>query len=528
MVEAGRCAGKEEMTEMQDEEGIEGAMQSHQQMEANQQSGAAETAEIVTVVLTADNHLGSTAFGQQPKKREEWQRRLRSAFQQVTDFAVGQGVDFFIQAGDLFDSATPDERDRSFVAARLAQLRQANVRVFALGGTHDTPADAHTTEGEGEPAPQLSYARLGALTYFATNTFDLEPVTIDVRGVRVGICGLSVSDVLGVSGAPGESGVLADQFDDPLVRMHVASDIEGAAIPILILHAPIEGLAGDSSRLDSRLQVKRESIARQSAFRTILAGYHHTHHQLRLGRCDVIVAGATQHSGFNTANTADIANASSETPGFVFLGLDTNGLRWCKHIAVDALALRSLVIGTAELWDAQGSSIAQQSATEAILARLRPLCDEQAMVQLRLVGTLTRSQYHQLDLNCLRRFGEEHAFALAIDDSGLELLPESEVAQVASVFVETDERFSPREELVALADEWIAAAPDEQEKEALRATKEELLAAMDNVGTDYYLITCPLDRVPREGARPSTVSRPVGANSLRPGANDDHTQTSYC
>src|SRR5579863_2100336 len=192
-----------------------------EQVDAADNVGGQEE-QVVTVVFTAENHLGYAAPGQAPRKREEWQQRLRSAFQQATDFAVGQGVDLFIQGGDLFDSATPDEQDRSFVAARLAQLRQANVRVFALGGTHDTPATTHTTGREGEPgepeepAPQLSYARLGALTYFAANTFDLEPVMSDVRGVRVGICGLSVSGEPGVSGVPG---VLTGQTDDPLARM---------------------------------------------------------------------------------------------------------------------------------------------------------------------------------------------------------------------------------------------------------------------------------------------------------------------
>jgi hypothetical protein len=51
----------------------------------------------------------------------------------------------------------------------------------------------------------------------------------------------------------------------------------------------------------------------------------------------------------------------------------------------------------------------------------------------------------------------------------------------------TLERFSPREELVALADEWIAATNDEQEKKALRATKEELLAALDKTGARFTL-----------------------------------------
>ena len=98
--------------------------------------------DVVTVVLTADNHLGYAAFSQSHGKREERRQRLRHAFQQVTDFAIGQGVDLFIQAGDLFDTPTPDEQDRSFVAARLAQLRHAGIRVFALGGVHDTPTDS--------------------------------------------------------------------------------------------------------------------------------------------------------------------------------------------------------------------------------------------------------------------------------------------------------------------------------------------------------------------------------------------------
>src|SRR6266851_1715405 len=125
--------------------------------------------DVITAVLTADNHLGYTAFAQHPRKREERRQQLRQAFQRATDFAVGQGVDLFIQAGDLFDSASPDERDRSFVAERLAQLRQAGIRTFALGGMHDTPADTYSLLGEVAPAPQISYARLGALHYFAPN-----------------------------------------------------------------------------------------------------------------------------------------------------------------------------------------------------------------------------------------------------------------------------------------------------------------------------------------------------------------------
>src|SRR5258708_1653020 len=198
--------------------------------------------DTITVVLTADNQLGHAAFSQNPHKREYGRQRLRRAFQQATDFAIGQGVDLFVQAGDLFDTTNPDEEDRSFVAERLAQLRQAGIRTFALGGIHGTPVDTHLAQDtDGSTArtlaPQVSYARLGALHYLqhtgntppadrqpdgttARSTY-LQPVKVDVRGISIGICGL---------------GVRADQEGDPLAHVRVDSEIERSDIPLLILH----------------------------------------------------------------------------------------------------------------------------------------------------------------------------------------------------------------------------------------------------------------------------------------------------
>lgn len=414
--------------------------------------------DCITVVLTADNHLGYMAFGQQAQKREEQQQRLRRAFQQAADFAIGQGVDLFVQAGDLFDTTTPHELDRSFVAARLAQLHHAGVRVFALGGTHDTPTEAHSWLGETTPAPQISYDHLGVMHYFAPHAAELAPALFTVRAMSVGICGL---------------GVLAGQEGNPFTRVrHVQDDIERATIPLLVLHAPIEGLSAGTSLLDTRAQVSRASIENQNTFRYILAGYQHSYRHLRIGSCEVVIAGATQHIDFGNP---------TEEPGFVFLGLAADGVRWCEHIPVDALALARLLIHTNELWSSdtainESDAPAKSGPTETILERLRPLCNKQSMIQLLLEGELTRSQYHQLDLNQIRRYGAEQCFSLVIDDSGLEILPEQ-----ASSALETGERFSPREELITLADEWIAAANNEQEKKALRMTKEELLAAMDEV-----------------------------------------------
>jgi hypothetical protein len=279
----------------------------------------------------------------------------------------------------------------------------------------------------------------------------LIPLLLEIHSIRLGLCGI---------------GVLAGQEGDPLAQLRVQDDIDRATFSILVLHAPIEGLTSGSSLLDTRAQVRRSSIAGQSIFRYILAGYHHGYSHLSIGQTDVIVAGATQHVDFS---------APDQDPGFVFLGLAADGIRWCNHIAVDSLVLHRLVIHTSELWPLDRPESQELiSPTEAILERLRPLCQANTMVQLRLEGELTSWHYHQLDLNSLRHYGEEHCSGLAIDDSALVLLPPSETPAT-----ESGERLSPREELIALADEWIAAASDERDKRALLATKEELLRALD-------------------------------------------------
>jgi DNA repair exonuclease SbcCD nuclease subunit len=405
---------------------------------------------VITVVLTADNHLGYVAPGLSPRKRAERQQRLRHAFQQATDFAIGQGVDLFLQAGDLFDSTNPDEQDRSFVATRLQQLRQAGVRTFAVGGLHDTP----TPGADGKTAPQSSYARLGALHYFTApakqSPVILEPEIFTIHGTLVGIAGIGV--------VPGQQG-------DPLAQLRVDSEIERAAISLLLLHAPIEGNVVNGPVLEQRAQVSQVSLERQVAFRYILAGYHHGFRRMQTGKTDVIVAGATQHIDLNDP---------TENPGFVFLGLAADGIRWCRHIGVDAVPYERLIVSTEDLWPADAGTTNDPTAT--ILARLQPLRGAETMVELRLVGEITRVQYHQLDMQRVRLEGEEHFYSLSIDDTALLFASEQKASGS-----ESGERISPREELVGLADEWIASADDEQERRALVMTKEELLAALDGV-----------------------------------------------
>ena len=160
-------------------------------------------------------------------------------------------------------------------------------------------------------------------------------------------------------------------------------------------------------------------------------------------------------------------------------------MRWCRHIVVESIHLRRLDIPLAQWWSENTELAGSDGATGSIeptarlLEELRPLCTEDAMVELRLTGEISRQRYHQLEISSIRRYGEAHAFAFSIDDGALTFLPgDGTAADSSSQTTAFEERLSPREELIALADEWIAAAQDEQEQKALLATKEELLAAL--------------------------------------------------
>ena len=460
----------------------------------------------VKIVLTANNHLGRDITGQ--RRREERLQRLRDVFQQATSFAVAQGADLFIQAGDLFDTITPDEQDRTFVASCLARLKHAGICVVALGGTHDTPIpptdEPHTPSHASNtsitstasvaslpPAPQRSYAQLGALHYFSPLPGDEEneALFLDIHGIRVGIAAIGWTNE---SSQP-KHREHATHENNPFAR--VRSDVERATLPLLILHTPVEGNTSSLSRAggrDTLAQVKRDDIARQSAFRVILDGYSHNYSRTHIGSTEVISAGSTQ------SDTGEYARQG--TPGFVYLGLTPDGVRWCNHIPVDALLARQLTISLNTLWPVASSSAPSdtpsgrlsetRNPTNLILEQLEPLCNAETMLRLRLDGEVTRSQYHQLDLNKIRQYGEQHCFSLAIDDSAVTLLPDHQEHQehqehqhaTNTPSQERGERFSLRDEIIALADRWIADAEQhEQERKMLSYVKEDVLAAIDNV-----------------------------------------------
>ncbi len=423
---------------------------------------------IVRVVLTADNHLSAYSPKLSPSKLAERRKRLGMAFKHVVDTAIERQVHLFIQAGDLFDSVDPRNREREFVAEQLMRLHLAGIRAFGISGNHDTPRQR--TE-QGGFAPQSIYHQLGGMHYF-TSSDRLEPVAVNISGLQLAIAGLSYHP----NTPPGA---------DPLDHVGIVDPediIAGSDLGVLILHAAIEGHAFPG---EMETFVRRSSLIRFNDFRIVLAGHVHAYARFSVGDKAVVVCGASERMEFGQ---------TEDKIGFVYLELTRNGLRHAEHLSIKPQPRHVITIRTTELWPPPQAAQAMYagnvttleavliseapmlSATERILQKVEPYCTEEAMVRLNLEGPITREQYHALDVRSLWLYGQQRAFSFEVDESRLflttDLLQES---------VERGERIAPREMLEAIAQEWMQHTEMRERRAILTKTRQRVLDRYDEL-----------------------------------------------
>ena len=96
----------------------------------------ADSNRMLRILHTADVHLGArhADLGDAASGQRE---RQFAAFKTTVDLALGEKVDIFLIAGDLFDSNTQPSRSVERVAAELARLVRSRIRTVIIPGTHD-------------------------------------------------------------------------------------------------------------------------------------------------------------------------------------------------------------------------------------------------------------------------------------------------------------------------------------------------------------------------------------------------------
>lgn len=365
---------------------------------------------VVGLVITGDNHLSPALPRLSPARRQQRRAWLRRGFKAAVDYALERDATLFISTGDLFDSPAPTNQDRAFVAEQLHRLRTAGVVCVGVSGNHDTPR--MQTEHGGE-SPQQVYAALDELRYFpATDT--LEPQIIALGGLRVVVVGLSNNPVA----APGSDPLATAQWS-----AGAASALAEADVALLILHAAIEGLARPNEGERTVAQASLAALPEQ--VRLVVAGHIHRYARQRIGEREVVVVGATERMEFG---------AQEGAAGFVWAELARDGVRRVEHIRTEEQPRADLTIHTSSLWPASDEPPATNGAQphapgereghalDVIRGELEAVCTPETIARLKLTGPLSREQYHQLALRDVIALGQQRAFSLDVDTSGLALI----------------------------------------------------------------------------------------------------------
>ncbi len=422
---------------------------------------------IVRIVLTADNYLSASLPRLSPTRLAERRERLQRALLAAVDGAIARRAHLFLHVGDLFDTVEPRNRDRAFVARQLARLRAAGIRSYAVSGNHDTPRQRATLGGI---APQAVYSQLDGWHYFA-GQHALRPVGIEIAGVRLALAGLSTDPTAPPGADPLHN--LATHDPDGL--------LSGSAVGVLLLHAAVEGYCFPS---EVESMVRRNSLAALDGIHVVLTGHVHAYTCATVGGKSVVVCGATENMEFGHAEGA---------PGYAYLELTRVGLRHAEHVPVVPQPRHLVAVRTTDLWPDMSSGTDEDNATgqladagaqecvpvdptDAIIARLSPLCSRDAQVRLSLEGPITRDQYHALDLRRLWMYGHQRAFSFEIDESGLALV----LDRITGV-VSRGERIAPRAMLERVFRERLDGVESLEARDLLLRTRDRVLEGYDEL-----------------------------------------------
>jgi len=377
----------------------------------------------VQVLLTADNHLDPpvTQFG--PKRMQRKADYLR-CFETAISYALENRPDLFLVSGDLHDVILPRNPPRALIIRRFRDLSERGVRVFLIGGHHDTPRAV-----EHGNSPLAVYSNAGYATFFQ-NTKTPETASVDVSGLRVSIAGLSYDFSL--------------PFDaDPLRGLNIQPEGD---INLLMIHYPIEGFP---SYFGNEPRVGASSIP--PGFQLIAAGHLHHHQKGVANGVPVIYPGSTERKSFLE---------EGEEKGFAWIELDKNGLVSEDFIGTPAREMKTYNFNIPK----------KGNVSEALRTEVRRFVDPELIFRVKVLGVIEPQRLTTYRRPQLQSEFSDEFFWVDFDEKEMQILTAGPIQAFP--------RTTPREQLRQYYSRMIQEAEDEGIRKDLRealAVSEQML-----------------------------------------------------
>jgi DNA repair exonuclease SbcCD nuclease subunit len=325
--------------------------------------------ERVRILFLADTHLG---FDLPTRTRIHRRRRghdFLANYATALQPALDGDVDLVIHGGDVFNRSRPPTSVAWQAFEPLIRVADKGIPIFVVPGNHERGR-----------IPQIRFARHPRIHLFdRPRTFRL-----DVRGVR-----------LGIAGFPSERHDLRTQFVD-LVEATRWRKLDADA-KLLCIHQCVEGATvgpNDFTFTTAADVIRGRDIP--VGFSAVLSGHIHRHQVLTRDLRGQAIAAPVLYAG--SIERTSIAEAD-EDKGFMIVDVMSDGsttkLDWRFHqLPARPLVRRELAI----------ESVADH-ALEAAITNIIAECADDAVLTLRIVGTLSDHGRRVLAAANLRRLG---------------------------------------------------------------------------------------------------------------------------
>jgi DNA repair protein SbcD/Mre11 len=293
----------------------------------------------------ADIHLGIKRYGLEERTKDFF-KAWRDCLER---YAIGEGVDFVLIAGDLFDRRQIDPQAANHAIYGLERLKAAGIPAFAIEGNHDqreTGSDFSWLRS----FSQWRFLRLlepthseGTIEYHPWNEEQREGSYIDYKDVRIfgsRWYGVTTTNVL------------------PQLQSAIQPHLREGAYNVMMLHAEIEGqLNRPIPALSSnKLLQLREGINYLALGHIhknfVIEGWAHNPGSLEAATIDEYkeVRGAYLVELVNGEVKADLVRGYTQRP-FLFPSFDLSGFNEPDDASA---ALRSFLLSTCQ-YDESGS-----------------------------------------------------------------------------------------------------------------------------------------------------------------------------
>jgi len=375
----------------------------------------------VKAVVTADNHLNRYYQKMRPEQLEKRREILRENFSKAVDYAIKEDADLFLHCGDLFDMSTPRNQEVACVAHKMAELKSHGIEAFLVVGNHDMSLSSEASDS----SPHSVFESFEGPNIFLSSD-ELESREIEVDGETVQISGLSYNPLNG--------------GEDPLEGLEFSNNADWG---ILLTHYGIEGtMVADSDEAAIGIDT-----IKSMDLDLICSGHIHKKSEMELDGTKTIVPGGTETLDFNE---------SDYSTGFYMV--KTEDEISTEYIELDSQPMESIEVNIDNLENPQ----------ESIMESLEEASNDNKMLQLKVKGNITRTEYLNLDLHEVWELGRQKNFFFDLKDD-IQLEIESGI--------ETDgERLSQKEELQSVADK--VAEDNEDDAEIIQK-------ASNRIITDY-------------------------------------------